>query len=329
MSDPNVESKKPLNTSLSSRPSNAPNAIKPSKKKSVAGMQQELRDLSKPDPSAPVKPPFDMKKILVRVGLIDAVAWILAAFVWSWTKSVIPFAVVAVLTVVVVGAGLWLARFMKKQQTLGALLQGADTEEGRKDALKRLATDYKKGDTQATLARAQLEMQEDPKKALDTLESVNLAKQLGPVADQVRSMRAMIHLTLGETQPARALVDEMEMGKQQDVKTRAMFATVAGEAWGRSGQAKKGVELLELFNPEDPELAEMKVQMWRARAFAYAGNNDMRGATRALKKLAELNPQLLGMFIMSKKVHPLLQQEAKQLMMKSGYVQRKMVRQRM
>ena len=69
--------------------------------------------------------------------------------------------------------------------------------------------------------------------------------------------------------------------------------------------------------------------MARARAFAYAGNNDMKGASRALKKLMELNPQLLGMFIMSKKVHPLLQQEAKQLMMKSGYVQRKMVRQRM
>jgi tetratricopeptide (TPR) repeat protein len=262
------------------------------------------------------------------VGLVVAGGWILAVFVWSWTKSLIPFAVAGVLTLAIIAAGIWLSRFMKKQQALGALLQGADTEAGRKDALKSLEANFKKGDTQATLARAQLEMQEDPRKAIETLETINLGKQLGPVADQVRSMRAMIHLTLGETQPARALVDAMEMGKQQDLKTRAMFATVAGEAWGRSGQAKKGVELLELFNPEDPELGEMKVQMWRARAFAYAGNNDMKGASRALKKLMELNPQLLGMFIMTKKVHPLLQQEAKQLMMKSGYVQRKMVRQR-
>ena len=327
VSDPNADSKKPLNTSLTSRASSNPS--KASKKKSVASMQQELRDLSKPDPSTPVKPSVDLKKIYVRVGLVVLGGWILALFVWSWAKSVIPFAVVGVLTLVVVGAGLWLSRFMKKQQALGALLQGADTEQGRKDALKSLEANFKKGDTQATLARAQLEMQEDPKKAIETLEGINLAKQLGPVADQVRSMRAMIHLTLGETQQARALVDAMDMGKQQDLKTRAMFATVAGEAWGRSGAAKKGVELLELFNPEDPELGEMKVQMWRARAFAYAGNNDMKGASRALKKLMELNPQLLGMFIMSKKVHPLLQQEAKQLMMKSGYVQRKMVRQRM
>ena len=44
----------------------------------------------------------------------------------------------------------------------------------------------------------------------------------------------------------------MEVGKQQDAKTRAMFATVAGEAWGRTGSAKKGIELLELFNPKTP-----------------------------------------------------------------------------
>ncbi len=55
----------------------------------------------------------------------------------------------------------------------------------------------------------------------------------------------------------------------------------------------------------------------------------MKGAGRALKKLAEMNPQLLGMFAMGKKVHPILQHEAKQLLMKSGAVQRKMVRQRM
>jgi len=302
---------------------------KPKKKKSVAEMQKELRDLAKPDPSAPVRPPLDLKKTFVRVGLVVAVFWVGAAALWSWLHHWWPFAVVGALTAAVVGVGIWASRFLSKQQAIGALLQGADTEEGRKEALKKLESDFKKGDTQATLARAQLEMQEDPRKALTTLEQVNLAKELGPVADQVRSMRAMIHLTLGETKEARALVDAMEMGKQEDVKTRAMFATVAGETWGRTGQAKKAVEMLELFNPEDPDLAEMKVQIWRARAFAYAGNNDMNGARRALKKLADLNPQLLGMFVMSKKVHPVLQHEAKQILMKSGAVRQKMVRQRM
>jgi hypothetical protein len=139
----------------------------------------------------------------------------------------------------------------------------------------------------------------------------------------------MLHLTLGETSEARALADALDLGKQQEPKTRAMFATVVGEAWARTGNAKKAVETLELFNPEDPEFAELRTQMWRARAFAYAGAQDMKGASRALKKLADMNPHLLAMFIGAKKVHPLLQQEAKQIAMKMGAVPRKVVRQRM
>jgi hypothetical protein len=121
----------------------------------------------------------------------------------------------------------------------------------------------------------------------------------------------------------------MELGKQQDVKTRAMFAAVAAEAWGRTGQGKKALELLEVFNPEEPELSEMRVQMWRARAFAAAGAGDMKAAGRALRKLCEMSPQLLGMFVGAKKVHPMLQQEAKQILMRSGAVPRKMVRQKL
>jgi hypothetical protein len=119
------------------------------------------------------------------------------------------------------------------------------------------------------------------------------------------------------------------VSKAQDAKSRGMFATVVAEAWGRTGQAKKAIEMLELYNPEDPDYAELKVQMWRARAFAYAAASDMKGARRAMNKLAEMNPQLLGMFLTGKKIHPLLQQEAKQLFQKAGgYVPRKMVRQK-
>jgi hypothetical protein len=307
--------------------SDAPLAKK-KKKQSVASMQRELRDLAKPAADAPEKPPADFKKIFIRVGGVLALVWVVALFLVRW--SIIPVVVAGVLTAVGVGASIWIVRYVNKSRQLGALLKGAgESEEGRQQALRRLETDYKKGDVQASIARAQLEMQEDPRKALDTLESIDLSKQLGPVADQVRCTRATIHLQLGEIQEARALVDKMELGKQQDVKTRAMFAAVAGEAWGRTGQGKKGLELLEVFNPDDPELTEMRVQMWRARAFAAAGAGDMKAAGRALRKLAEMSPQLLGMFVGAKKVHPMLQQEAKQLLMRSGAVPRKMVRQKM
>jgi hypothetical protein len=159
---------------------------------------------------------------------------------------------------------------------------------------------------------------------------VNCDKEIGPIAGQVRAMRAMLHLTLGETAEARSLADQLELGKQQEPKTRVMFATVASEAWARTGQGKKAVDTLDLFNPDAPENEEMRPQMWRARAFAYAAVNDTKAMSRALKKLADINPHLLGMFLPpQKKVHPLLEREAKQLVGRLGIVQRKMVRQKM
>jgi len=307
--------------------SDAAPEVEKKKKRSVASMQRELRDLARPSPDAPEKPPVDLKRAFVRVSAILALVWVIAIATAHW--SIIPVIVAGVLTVLALGAAVWVVRYVNKSRELGALLRSAGaTEEGRKDALKKLETDFKKGDVQAAIARAQLEMQEDPRKALATLESIDLTRQLTPVADQVRCTRATIHLQLGELSEARALVDKMELGKQQDVKTRAMFAAVAAESWGRTGQGKKATELLDVFNPDDPELSEMRIQMWRARAFAYAGVGDMKGASRALKKLAAMSPQLLGMFVGAKKVHPMLQQEAKQILMRSGAVPRKMVRQK-
>jgi hypothetical protein len=309
--------------SESTRP---PEKTKTKKKKSQAQMQQELRDLAKP--STGERPPVDMKKLYLRVGGILAVAWIMAAVIASYARTLWPVYAAIALTLAAIGAGIWLVRYMRKSEALGAILRNADTQEGRKEALQKLESEFKKGDVQATMARAQLEMQEDPRKALETLESINLAKQMAPVADQVRALRASIHLTLGEAPKARALADALELGKQQEPKTRAMFAAVAGEAWARTGAGKKAIEILELFNPDDDDLAEMRIQMWRARAFAYASTGDMKAAKRALKKLADTNINLLAMFV-GKKIHPLLERAAKDLLMQSGTMRPKMVQKRM
>lgn len=302
-----------------------PSGDKKKKKQSATEVQADLRKLSE----SPERPPMDLKKIYVRAGLILAGIWITGIAIQSWAHTWIPLAVSAVLTVAAIAGLIWLDRYMKKSQALGALLKGADTEEGRQDALKRLDTDFKSGDTQALLAKAQLQMQQDPRAALATLESINLEKQMAPVAAQVRAMRAMIHLTLGETQEARMLVEKLDLGKQQDAKTRAMFAAVASEAWARTGNAQKANDTLDLFNTEDEELGEMRAQLLRSRAFAAAANNDIKAVGRALKKLSDMSPHLLGMFVGQKKIHPLLEREAKQLVMKSGMVPRKVVRQRM
>jgi hypothetical protein len=297
------------------------------KKRSIAAQQEELRALAK---DAPDRPPVDLKKLFVRAGGVLVVVWILAIGIGTYSRAKWPYAGAAALTLVAIGLGIWVIRLVQKNQALAGILKGADTKEGRAAALEKLQSQFKKDDAQAALAKAQLEMHEDPKKAQATLEAIDLKKQYNPgVADQVRAMRAMIHLTLGELPEARALADDLDLGKQQEPKTRAMFATVAAEAWARTGQGKKAVETLDLFNPDDPDISEMRIQMLRARAFAYAAVTDTKGIDRTLKKLVDTNPQLLGMFVGAKKIHPLLERAAKQALMRSGAVPRKMVRQKM
>jgi hypothetical protein len=133
----------------------------------------------------------------------------------------------------------------------------------------------------------------------------------------------MIHLLLGEASRARQLVDGIDLSRHQQAKTRATLVTVIGEAWARTGQGKKALDSLSVFDPEDPEYTELKPQLYRAFAFAYASVNDVKGIRKVMRKMLEINPQLLGGFLM-KKVHPLLEREAKETLKRSGAVPRRM-----
>src|SRR5215472_1977940 len=98
------------------------------KKKSASEMRKELQELAKPDPSAE-KPPVDLKKLYLRVGLVLAAVWLAAFIVQSFlsgTTRWIPLGVALALTLIAAGAGVWLSRYLKKTQALGALLKGAD-----------------------------------------------------------------------------------------------------------------------------------------------------------------------------------------------------------
>lgn len=293
------------------------------KKRPVESAREELRELSRPKTDAPS---FDAKKVYGRIALVVG-AVVIASLILPgpWPKVA-----AGVLVVLAVGLGVWLDRWTKKSQKLGELLrQAGETDEGRREALVRLEADFKKGDAQALIARAQLEMQDDPHKALATLESVDLDKQMAPLAAQVRAMRAMLHLQMGDVKEARALTDRLDLDKQQEPKTRVMMAAVASEAWARTGQAAKAKTTLDLFDADSAEVADLRPQLLRARAFACAADSDVKGVQRALKKLADQSPQLLAMFVGQKKVHPLLEKEARQLVQKLGVAPRRMVRARM
>ena len=275
---------------------------------------------SPPDPMATFTP----RGLGLRVGLPILAVWIVAILITRpWA-----FAAAGVITLAAAALVTWALRFASKTRAVASLVQGADTAEGRKHALAKLDTDFKKGDTAAIFARAQLQLHDDPKVALATLEQIDLGKVMAPIADEARAQRAMIHLMLGEPERARQLVDPIDLSRHQQPKTRATLVTVIGEAWARTGQGKKALDTLSLFDPEDPEFADLRGQLYRAFAFAYASVNDTKGIRRVLRKLVEINPQLLGGFLM-KKVHPLLEREAKEMLKRSGAVPRRMVVKRM
>jgi hypothetical protein len=239
-----------------------------------------------------------------------------------------------VITLALAGVLLWALRYAKKSRRVAEIVREVgDTKEARKEAIAKLETDFKKDDTAAVFAKAQLQLQEDPREALKTLETIKLDKVLAPVADETRAQRAMIHLILGETDEARQLVDVIDMGNQKEPKTRGTLAAIVGEAWARSGQAKRAVELLETIDTNDEVYADLRPQLLRARAFAYAWASDSKNMKATLRKLQQLNPQYLMGFITKKKnpagvsprgVHPLLEKEAYEMISRSGVAQRKM-----
>lgn len=296
-------------------------------KKAKKSLSQPIKAGPPPDPLSPQQ----LRALLFRLAVILLAVWMLfgliATIVASQTVKSVLIGIPALLTVLAVALVLWTLRQAKKARGVASILSKVETAEDRKAAIEQLEASAKKKDTAAIFAKAQLELQEDPKKALATLETIDLNKVMAPVADEARAQRAMIHLTQGEVSAARQLVDNIDLKRHQEPRTRAMMAAVAAEAWARSGDAKKAVETLGLFDPEDAVYEQLRPQLYRAYAYAYAHTSDLKGIRRVLKKLMSQDVRLLGGFLI-KKTHPLLQKEAKKLLEQSGQVPRKMVVQR-
>jgi len=293
--------------------------------------------MAKPSSTAPAAPtrmeppdpfgPEGRKQLATRLGLPVLAVWVLGGSIAGISQSrvVTGFAlgIPAILTAVALGLVVWGLRQATKARGVAGILSGVQTEADRKAALAALEAGYAKNDPAAVFGRAQLLLQEDPRKALEVLQEIDLGKVLPPVADEARAQRAMIHLLLGEVTEARDLADAIDLSRQSDARARAMMGAVVAEAWARTGQGKRARETLEIFNAEDPALEAVAPQLHRARAFVYAGTEDVPAMKRALRRLLEQDPRLLGGF-MQKRVHPLLQKEAKRMLEQSGAVPRRM-----
>jgi hypothetical protein len=271
--------------------------------------------------------PDVMRGMLSRLGLIALAVWIIggcvAGFSRSTTTITIALAVPGVVTLGLVGLFVWAMRRARTARGVAGILREARSSDDKKRAIEQLDRDFKKGDAAAIFAKAQLQLEEDPRAALETLEKIDLKKAMATVADEARGQRGMIHLLLGDVSQARVLCDEIDLSRHQDSRSKALLASVIAEAWSRSGQAKKALGVIEPFNPEDEHFAQLKPQIYRARAFVYAYNDNLPEMKRALHKLVGIDVRTLGGF-MGKKTHPLLQKEAKRAMERSGQLPRRM-----
>lgn len=297
------------------------------KSKKKASQKPIVQRVEAPDPLSKDA----IKQMAIRLGLPALAIWIIciciAGVSQSRTTQTVALVVPLVLTIAIGGVVVWGVRQAKKAKSVAKILSKVETAEDRKAALEQLEAGYGKTEPAAVFARAQLLMQEDPRKALETLEQIDLNKVLAPVADEARGQRAMIHLMLGEVTSARDLVDGIDLSRHQDARSRAMMSAVVAEAWARTGQAKKAAETVELFNPDDAEFEAIRPQLHRARAYVYAATGDANKMKRSLRKLLEQDARLLAGFL-GKRTHPLLQKEAKKMLEQSGQVPRKMIVQR-
>ncbi len=298
--------------------------------------KERMAALKKPAVTKPQNMPDPLgreqiKSTAIRVGLILLAVWLvgvlIAGFMTSPTARWITLSVPALVTIAIAVLLVYTLRQARRAKGVASLIQNIDSDEDRQAALAQLSDKASKKDAAAIFAKAQLELQEDPDAALQTLEQIDLDKVAAPMADEARAQRAMIHLMQGQVNLARQLADNIELKRHQDARSRAMMAAVISEAWARSGQAKKGLDTLTLFDLEDPDYQDLRPQLLRAFAYCYAYTGKTKDMRKALRKLLEIDVRLLGGF-MVKRTHPLLQKESKRLLEQSGQVPRKMQVQR-
>ena len=272
-----------------------------------------------------------LPSLALRLGLPILAAWLVGAFVaglstTAWVR-ITSLVVPALLTVLAIGLVGWSLLQSRKAKRVAGLVGDAQSAEDRKAAMERLDQDFKKTDPAAVFAKAQLQLQEDPRAALETLERIDLNKVMANIADEARAQRAMIHLLLGQVTQAKTLVDGIELKRHEEPSSRALMVAVMSEAWARAGQPKRAQETLALYDPDDAAYEQVRPQLWRSKAYAAAHGNDIKAMRRSLRRLLDIDARLLAGFL-GKRTHPLLLKEAKKMLEQSGAVPKKMVIQR-
>lgn len=243
--------------------------------------------------------PLFTRQGLITVALIIGALWLIAAAAETLWVTI----VIGVLTLAILGGLAWVYRWAKKQQSkqleMMQMLQAAQASpEARREVLDKLqAEPGANQDAMTKLARAQLEAQEDPDKAIATLESLDLSQIPAQAADEVRGLRVQLYLARNRVKDARAVADEIKAGAGTNAQSKAMLAAVVAEAFARTGKHEEALALLEGIQFGDPELGQIRYLLVFARIFANFASGKKERVRKDMLALAQENPQLLGRFV--------------------------------
>jgi hypothetical protein len=242
---------------------------------------------------------------------------VVAIAVWAFaiqTGSVIAMGIVGGLTLVLLGLLFWAFRLMKKQKSLNALLEGAvSSPEARREALAKLESAKDANEIPNVFARAQLAAADDPARALEMLERIELKTVPPQMQDDFAYLRAQLCLNFGRTKDARPLADWINVDNPQRKEQRGMLAGVVGEAWARTGKHQDALKLLDTIDFA-AEKDEVRFQLQVARAFALFAGGKSKAAKEELERIAAPDVNRLGRFVAPQfKVHPNLQRLAREV----------------
>lgn len=253
--------------------------------------------------AAAIETPRIKWNVIGQIAAVVVVVWIFAfllvPYVGYWGVGV-----VAVLTIALLGFGVYVWNLTRRQGRLAEILKEATADEaGRRAAIEKLAA---AGDSDAmnAVARAQLVARDDPKEAIRILEGIAIHKADALIQDDIRANLAFLYLATNRVKDARAVADQIKYDAGPTAKQKAMYAAVVAEAKARTGDATDAKRILEGVKTEEAELADLLPMILRAQVFTFFGTKNRGLARKAMQGLVALDPNMLAPFLVQKPATP-------------------------
>ena len=279
------------------------------------------------DVAGQVETPALKWKVIAQIAAGFAILWVTALmivpYVGYWGVGV-----VGALTVIAIGFGVYVWRLTRKSAAIAKILKTTTDEQGRRAALEKLELSGDAKDAMNALARAQLAAQDDPAKAMEILEGIDLKLAPAVVQDDVRANLALLYLVHGRTKEARPLCDEIRFDRQPNAKAKAMYAAVVAETFARTGKIDEARKLLETYSADDAAYGEVRGLLLRAQVYTFHAQKKSGLAKKAMQRIAELEVNMLGSFA-NRKAHPELQKMVQEVLRDAGYATRPKMQVRM